>query len=113
VGGKKILIIPTISSLTWPPAPAGYGGHNHTLHVNILWKVLVDGVVKTTFQQNREQNIIQLQGFDAPTTGGLKAITLQAENTSYWSLDDAPFGTTPVESNDFDVLFSAMEFDSL
>jgi hypothetical protein len=113
VGGKKILVIPTISSLTWPPAPADYWGHNHMLYVNILWKVLVDGVVKTTFRQTSEQNIIQLQGFDAPTTGGLKAITLQAVNTSYWSLDDAPFGTTPVESNDFDVLLSVMEFDSL
>jgi hypothetical protein len=113
VGGRKLLAIPTISKLTFGPAPADYGGHNHTLHVNILWKVLVDGVVKTTFQQTNEQNIIQLQGFDASTPGGLKAITLQAVNSSYWSLDDAPFGTTPIGSNDFTVLFSAMEFGSL
>ena len=110
VGGRKLLAIPTISSLTWPPAPEEYGGHNHTLHVDILWKVLVGGVVKTTFRQTSEQNIIQLQGFDAPTTGGLTAITLQAVNSSYWSLDDDPYGTTPVGSNNFDILFSGYEF---
>ncbi|MBK5100843.1 MAG: hypothetical protein JJE15_07615, partial [Desulfobacteraceae bacterium] len=111
VGGRKLLAIPTISPLTFGPAPEEYGGKNHTLHVDILWKVLVGGVVKTTFWQTSEQNIIQLQGFDASTTGGLTAITLQAVNSSYWSLDDEPFGTTPVGSNTFDILFSAMESD--
>jgi hypothetical protein len=113
VGGKTLLALPTISSLTWPPAPANYGGKNHSLRVRINWKVLVNGIEKTHFSQTGEQNIIQLQGIDVPTTAGLKTITLQAVNTSYWSLDDPPYGTTPVGSNNFNILFSAVEVDSL
>jgi hypothetical protein len=111
VGNRTLLVLPTVSGLTWGAAPAEYGGKNHSLHINVQWKILAgpNRVVIGSFQQNAEQNIIQLQGGGFPTTVGNNAITLQAVNSSYWSLDDSPYGTTPVGSNNFFVTLSAME----
>ena len=108
-GGKRLIVTATISPLTWPPAPADYGGKNHTLHVNVRWDVIAGGYTISSFRQTAEQNFIQVQGVGAPTLAGTRAVTLRAVNSSYWSLDDYPYGTTPVGSNNFDVVFSAME----
>jgi hypothetical protein len=109
LGNRIILVLPTISGLTWGPSPSGYGGHNHSLHVNVRWNIIAGGYVIATFLQTAEQNVVQLQGAGFPTTAGLKAVTLQAVNSSYWSLDDAPGGTTPIGTNSFSVMISAME----
>jgi hypothetical protein len=110
-GNRTLLVLPTISGLTWGAAPAEYGGKNHTLHISVQWKILAgpNRVVIGSFQQNAEQNIIQLQGGGFPTTVGNNAITLQAVNSSYWSLDDGSGDTSPVGSNNFFVTLSAME----
>jgi len=109
-GNGILMATATISPLTFGPGPEEYWGKNRSLRVDVLWKVLVDGVVIGAFQQTAEQNIIQFQAA-VPTTAGLKAITLQAVNNSYWNLDEAPYGTTPEGSQNFDVVFSAMELD--
>jgi hypothetical protein len=109
LGNRTILVLPTISGLTWGPSPAEYGGHNHSLHVNVRWKIIAGGYEIASFLQTAEQNVVQLQGAGFPTTAGQKAVTLQAVNSSYWSLDDAPGGTTPIGTNSFSVMISAME----
>jgi hypothetical protein len=111
VGNRTILVLPTISGLTWGPSPAEYGGKNHSLHVNMRWNIIAGGYEIATFLQTAEQNVVQLQGAGFPTTSGLKAVTLQAVNSSYWSLDDPTYEyqKTPVGSNDFSVMISAME----
>jgi hypothetical protein len=111
VGGKRILALPMISGITWPPAPEAYGGHNHSLHVSIVWNILAGSsrTVIASVQQSAEQNIIQLQGAGGPTPAGVNSIVLQAVNNSYWSLDDSPYGTTPTGTNSFSAMLSAME----
>jgi hypothetical protein len=109
LGNRTILVLPTISGLTWGPSPPEYGGHNHSLHVNVRWKITAGGYEIASFLQTAEQNVVQLQGAGFPTTAGLKSVTLQAVNSSYWSLDDAPGGTSPIGSNSFSVMISAME----
>ncbi len=54
--------------------------------------------------------MIQVHAVGYPTTAGTRAITLQAVNNSYWTLDDYPYGMSPTGSNGFDVMLSAMEF---
>jgi len=109
LGNRTILVLPTISGLTWGPSPAEYGGKNHSLHVNVRWNIIAGGYVIATFLQTAEQNVVQLQGAGFPTTAGQKAVTLQAVNGSYWRLDDSPYGTTPIGTNNFSVMISAME----
>ena len=108
-GNKTIVVLATINPLTWQPSPIAYGGKNHTLHVNITWKVYGDGNEIGSYLQTAEQNIMQIQAAGNPTPSGLKTITLRAVNASYWSLDDSPYGTTPIGSNSFNVVLSAME----
>lgn len=108
-GNKKILILVNISSLSFQGSPPAYGGKNHSLHVNVTWNIIADGNEMQSTWQNAEQNIITFQTVGGPTPAGMKTITLQAVNSSYWRLDDSPYGTTPVGSEFMRIVISAME----
>ena len=111
IGGKNVLVLPIISGISWPPAPSDYSGKNHTLHVSITWNVLAGDKrsLLASIIQTGDQNIIQLQAAGGPTTAGTHSVVLQATNNSYWSLDDAPYGTSTTATNNFSVTLSAIE----